>query len=131
MTDKGYGNRSRITLNIYLFTLFMIIFCIGILGTHSLAESLCGDDITWSLSDGILTLSGEGGTYDYNAQAAPWYSRREEVTSVEIDSHIYYLGDHLLEDCPNLESISYAPQNVSFGYCALNNLPSLTEYRIV
>ena len=52
-----------------------------------------GENITWSLEDGVLTISGEG---DMNMLpgrgTAPWYDLREEVTSVIIEEGITSIG---------------------------------------
>ncbi|MCD7861221.1 MAG: hypothetical protein LUG25_04890, partial [Oscillospiraceae bacterium] len=34
----------------------------------------CGDNVTWVLEDGILTISGTGAMEDYSRADAPYYS---------------------------------------------------------
>ena len=36
----------------------------------------CGDDLTWQLDDGILTISGTGDMWDFEQRYTPWGTRR-------------------------------------------------------
>ena len=69
----------------------------------------CGDDILYGVSGTQLVLFGTGSTYDYsytNPGAAPWFSNRNEFTSVLIDPRITRLGNNLFADMANLESFT-------------------------
>ena len=42
----------------------------------------CGGDITWTLEEGVLTLSGSGAMMNFqDGKMAPWHERREEILS--------------------------------------------------
>lgn len=36
------------------------------------ASGICGENITWEIEDGVLTLTGSGATYDYQEGARHW-----------------------------------------------------------
>ena len=62
--------------------------------------------IEWALAEGTLTISGTGGTKDFDTKDAgvPW--NPEEVTSVVIDKGVTSLGTALFAGCTNLKSIT-------------------------
>ncbi|MDO5422522.1 MAG: leucine-rich repeat protein [Eubacteriales bacterium] len=65
----------------------------------------CGDNITWTLSDGSLILSGSG-AMDSCSSGAPWYASRSSITSVIISEGITSIGNGAFYDCYNLTSVS-------------------------
>ena len=55
----------------------------------------CGENLTWSLVDGVLTISGTGEmeSYDLNQNVtAPWYEDRDLVTNVIIEEGVASIG---------------------------------------
>lgn len=73
-----------------------------------LSEGMCGDAVTWSLSDdGMLTLSGSGETYDYPVYTdIPWLNLIDSVTAVTVETGITVLGDYLFAELPYLADVS-------------------------
>ena len=50
-------------------------------------------NISWEITDGVLTLYGTGPMDDYaSASDSPWYSRRSEVTKVIVNDGITHIG---------------------------------------
>lgn len=73
-----------------------------------LSQGNCGRTISWTLStDGLLTLTGSGMTYDYSSNKnAPWFEYRDSITSVVIEDGITTLGNQLFRGCKTVNSIS-------------------------
>ena len=73
-------------------------------------DDISGADsqIEWALAEGVLTISGTGGTKDFDTKdgGTPWNA--EEVTSVVIDKGVTSLGASLFAGCTNLTSITIA-----------------------
>jgi hypothetical protein len=45
----------------------------------------CGNDLTWTLADGVLTISGTGNMKaNYGYRGAPWYAYRDDIVSVVV-----------------------------------------------
>lgn len=63
----------------------------------------CGDNLTWNLTeDGKLIISGSGRMFDYSIDEykyAPWYEERANITSIEIDDNVTYIGDYAFYLC--------------------------------
>lgn len=59
------------------------------------AEGACGDDLTWSLNAGVLTIQGTGDMDDYyNYDRAPWFEYRESITDVEMSDGLTRIGEN-------------------------------------
>lgn len=53
----------------------------------------CGADLTWTLMDGKLTISGTG-AMSYDGYEAPWIEYGDEITEIEIGSGVTALADY-------------------------------------
>ena len=64
--------------------------------------------VTWTLEEGTLTISGTGGTkgFDTKGTSTPWNDT--DVTSVVIEKDVTSLGAGIFADCSNLTSITIA-----------------------
>ncbi|MBR2777794.1 MAG: hypothetical protein IKD75_12020 [Prevotella sp.] len=62
--------------------------------------------VTWALEEGTLTISGTGGTKDFDSDDTPWND--SDVTSVVIEKDVTSLGAGIFADCSNLTSITIA-----------------------
>lgn len=68
----------------------------------------CGDNLTWTLKNGVLTISGTGDMYDYDLTTfafAPWYEYHDQITSLEIGPGVTSIGDYAFLMCYNLTDI--------------------------
>ena len=68
------------------------------------------NSVAWSLENGVLTLSGRG---TMEGGDRPWYSRREEITSIVIQDGITGIWDGAFRNCVNAVSVTI-PDSVSF-----------------
>lgn len=73
--------------------------------------------VTWSLnSGGALTISGTGAMADYtDSSHAPWYSFKDYITSVVIESGVTAIGDYAFSECTNLTSVTIPASMTSIG----------------
>lgn len=82
-----------------------------IAATDVVAGGTCGDDLTWTLdSDGLLTISGSGDMEKYsNATKTPWYTYKDQIRSVVIDSGATYISQYAFGG----SSATYAYSNLT------------------
>ncbi len=77
--------------------------------------------VTWTLEEGTLTISGTGGTKDFDTKgtSTPWNA--EDVKSVVIEKEVTSLGAGIFADCSNLTSITIdnAKQVLTLGEGAI------------
>ncbi|MBQ9551676.1 MAG: leucine-rich repeat domain-containing protein [Clostridia bacterium] len=72
------------------------------------ADNACGDDLAWSLENGVLTITGLGAMYDYGTAeraAAPWAG--ETFTQINFPSGITHVGDNAFGGCTAVTDIYY------------------------
>lgn len=95
----------------------------------TVSSGTCGNNITWELSDeGTLMLSGTGNMPNYDFYShTPWYSYREQVKKVYIDSGITSVGKYAFSNCSGLTSVIISNSVLSIGYSAFSSCSSLTS----
>lgn len=57
-------------------------------------EGTCGEQLTWKLEDGTLTISGTGAMEDYVNGSAPWYAERDQIQTVVIEAGVTSIGSY-------------------------------------
>ena len=96
------------------------------LASAETASGTCGDNLTWTLIDGVLTISGQGSMPNYKFDA-PWYDLRSNITCAIICDGVTTIGKYAFYFCKNLEQISLPDSLVSIEYGAFYECSSLTE----
>lgn len=88
-----------------------------------------GDNLTWSYSDGVLTIRGNGEMENYEnfGPYAPWHLLDDSIRSVIVERGVTTVGDFAFWDCINLTSITLPEGITSIGYRAFRNCNSLTS----
>ena len=94
-----------------------------------LGFGFCGDSVEWELtSSGVLTLAGEGATYNYHSgNTAPWYEYADLVNEVIIEEGISVLGNYLFRNCTNIVSVDIPISVTSVGINSFSRCKSLSE----
>ena len=88
-------------------------------------SGMVNDNITWTLVDGVLTISGTGAMEDYDVGDAPWYSYRGSVKSVVICDGVTEIGNYAFVDCGNLTTVTFPNSLTTIGQCAFAYCTSL------
>ena len=88
----------------------------------------CGDNLRWSISGSVLTISGSGEMYSmwWNC---PWASYRGSIIQVNIGGNVTSIGDSAFRDFTNLRTVTI-PNKVtridSSAFAGCKNLRSVT-----
>lgn len=91
----------------------------------------CGENLTWSLSNGVLTISGTGEMDDFSyPDYAPWYDLREEINTVRIGDGVTSIGVYAFEYCTNLVRVTIPDSVTSIGDYAFELCFSLSDVTI-
>jgi putative cell wall-binding protein len=98
----------------------------------------CGEDVTWILHDGVLTILGSGSMYDYIvindygfvSSSAPWYLFSDEITEVKIQEEVTSIGNYAFYNCFRLTSITIPDSVTEIGDSAFYCCLSLTNITI-
>ena len=103
------------------------------IGTMFAESGWCGDNLTWELTDGVLTISGTGAMTDYSSSSssrAQWYSNRSSIKSVVIEDGVTNIGDYAFYDCYGLNSVTIPYSVTSIGRAAFIVCTGLTSVTI-
>ena len=110
------------------FTLFLaLVISVGTLFAQS---GTCGKNLTWNLTNGVLTISGTGAMDNWIFSEAPWYSYRDNITSVTIGNSVTSIGDEAFAYCSGLTSVTIPNSVASIGDDAFYYCSGLTSVTI-
>ena len=91
----------------------------------------CGENLTWKLEDGVLTISGTGAMTDYSpiqGPQLPWAAAK--IKSVVVESGVTSIGDFAFAGQVGLTSITIPDSVTSIGDYAFYNCSSLASIAI-
>lgn len=115
-----------------IFTFFLAL--VASAGTLFAASGTCGDNLTWDLTDGVLTISGTGAMKDYAEYDtnAPWYLQgyNGNVKSVVINDGATHIGNYAFHKCKALTSVTIPNSVTSIGDGAFKNCSKLASIEI-
>lgn len=125
------GRKAILTLALTLALIASAGFLIGF-SEESIADTSgsCGDDLTYSYTESTktLTISGEGDMYDYESVRAPWYSYKNDIPTLIINSGVTSVGNYAFINCSGLTGSLDIPDSVaSIGNNAFQSCSKLTN----
>ena len=86
------------------------------------------DNITWTLEDGVLTISGNGDMFNYVLfEYRPWEYQLDSIRKIIIKDGITCIGNHSFSGCDNLTSISIPDSVTTIGAYAFDGCHNLTS----
>ena len=96
------------------------------------AESgTCGENLTWDLTDSVLTISGTGAMTDYTSTSAvPWYSSSQSIKSILLPDALTTIGNLAFSGCNGLTLIEIPNSVTSIGGFAFYGCTALTTIEI-
>ena len=95
------------------------------------AAGTCGEALTWTLADGILTISGTGEMTSYAVyEELPWYKYRSLITSVVIEEGVTTLSAYAFFGCTALTSAGLPETLTEIGAYAFYLCLALTDLTI-
>lgn len=90
--------------------------------------TITGTNITWSIEDGVLTISGTGAMPDYTPGGAPWYSSYKEITALVIGDGITDIGTNCFYGCIALDHVQFPEAGLTYiGRRAFHNCTALAS----
>ena len=92
----------------------------------SATSGTCGENLTWTLNDGVLTISGTGAMTDYGSSNSPFLDRTD-IQSVYIKSGVTSIGNLAFCSCTKLVNITIPDSVTRIGYNAFERCEDLTS----
>ena len=115
-----------------LFTFFLAM--VASVGTLFAESGTCGENLTWDLTDGVLTISGTGAMENFSSfndyTRAPWYQINESIKTVIINDGVTTIGTYAFHGCSSMTSIEIPNSVTSIGSDAFYGCSSLSSINI-
>ncbi len=115
---------KRLTKMIALMVSAVMLLGVAALPVAAANSGSCGENLTWTFEDGILTISGEGEMADYPGVSptslAPWFDL--PVTGIVVEEGVTSLGERAFSYFEDIESISLPASLTDIGKYALNGV---------
>lgn len=133
------GSRKKAILGIAAVLLVLIlvnIFSGGNADTVDKPEEIdttsAEETIQWSLTDGVLTISGTGAMpdYAYPFDDRPWDGQEDEVTSIVIEEGVTRIGSNAFEFMDNVVDVTMADTVTEIGDRAFSDCDSLQSIQL-
>ena len=123
-------NRMKLYISRLMALLLSLMLVLPLFPAAYAAEGSCGNNLTWNLSDGKLTITGSGDMKDYNEfDLPPWYDFREEIIWLSLPEGLTSVGTMAFYDCVNLTSVSIPASVTEIGelaFCQNHSMVLLT-----
>lgn len=78
----------------------------------------CGENLTWTLDGGTLTISGTGEMYDYDYNERPWENYVYSIISVVVEDGVTSIGNGAFRGVSYLSKVTLADSIESIGDAA-------------
>ena len=86
------------------------------------SSGTCGENLTWELEDGVLTITGSGEMDNYSASSgAPWEARKNSITSIIVQDGVSSIGNYAFYGCVNLAVIQLPQSLRTIGLYSLKS----------
>lgn len=91
----------------------------------------CGENVTYTLENGVLTISGTGKMYDFDSKSiSPWLKDNSAIQSIIINKGVTSIGQLAFDSCNNLKSVTIPASVTSIGRYAFDSCQNLKSIAI-
>ena len=119
-------------LNRILCSMLALLLCVGLFmaGAKPVSaaetEGACGENASWNLQNGVLTISGAGPMANYNELfLPPWLELSDQIQRVNVDEGITTISPMAFYHGTNLKAVVMPDSVKSLGYLAFAGCTSL------
>ena len=100
-------------------------------GIGNIALGICGDDLTWVLTEEFeLIIEGTGAMYDYTSNNIPWGNYRKSIQAITLSEEMTSSGEYAFSNCTVLTAITIPESVTSIGYRAFYRCSKLATATI-
>ena len=98
------------------------------------SNNKCGENLTWKLENGTLTISGTGEMADYDKNPQPWAGQRDNIKKLVVENGVTTIGNNAFSDCTALKDVDLSKAssletigNHAFSSCTALKSVDLSE----
>lgn len=111
--------------------LLLIAALLLLLPVQAEAAESCGDNLSWSITDGTLVITGDGDMTTYTTYSkVPWYSQRKNIREVQLPEGLTSISRYAFYGCTALESVAIPDSVLDIGANAFTGCTALTQVQL-
>ncbi len=111
--------------------LLLIAVLLLLIPVQAQAAESCGDNLSWSVTNGTLVITGSGDMTAYATYSkVPWYSQRKNIRSVELPEGLTSISRYAFYGCTALTEISIPDSVLDIGSNAFSGCTALTDVHL-
>lgn len=88
---------------------------------------MCGENLRWNYTDGMLIISGSGEMDGFEEGRAPWQEYKDSIQTVVLSGDVTSVGACAFTDFDALETVEFGDSLHTIGYRAFKSCDSLTR----
>lgn len=119
---------KKFTRILSLLTLCAVL--IATFPTVALADDVlsgvCGENLTWTLDSGTLTISGSGEMENYSSNP-PWVKHSDSITNIVLPDGLLSIGSYAFHHCSKFTKITLPDSVVTIGKFAFERCTALAD----
>ena len=85
----------------------------------------CGDNLYWSVTNGVLTINGTGPMWDFDADDPGYYDYRDQITAVDLKEGMTTIGGMAFFGIDHVTKITVPDSVTEIRYCAFCGMASV------
>lgn len=125
-----------------LFSTILVIVMLSpvfnvLAATPGETSGMCGDNVSWSYVNGVITISGTGDMYDFpvwdtpaSDLCMPWYYLQGNISSVVVNEGVTSVGSSAFWGVKSLKSITLPTTLNYMGFAAFAYCTGLTDINV-
>lgn len=119
-------------LNRIISACVALLLCVGLFGMVAMPASAesgtCGDNVNWTLENGVLTISGSGAMTAYTEHnMAPWLTYANRIQRVVVEQGVTNVGSMAFYQCEKITSVTLASSVKTIGSLAFVGCTNLRQ----
>lgn len=125
--------KTIIRLHNYRILAALLLGCMLMMGSlldvHAAnKEGICGENLSWTLVDNVLYISGSGEMMDYaDGALAPWLGLAGDIEKIVLSTEMTKIGDYAFFGCDQVTSVVIPSKVTQIGECAFAQCSSLIQ----
>ena len=85
----------------------------------------CGENLSWTLESGVLTITGTGAMYDFSEGDTPWSEYADQIVFAVVHPGVTTIGNFAFSGCTRLELAAISEGVETIGVFAFANCTNL------
>lgn len=118
--------KLKVMLTVVAMVVLLTLVCIN----ASAESGTCGDNLTWSLEDGTLVVSGTGDMKSYGISTIPWKNSKNLIEKAVVEEGVTSLSRYAFYEATNLAEVQLPSTLTSIGNSAFYECSSLNEINL-